>query len=76
MTPNQALALAIRALQKDKQRIAIDAHAAKWHGMTYPHAVESAARYDQIEEAIQLLTNMKSITRQDLTSLPLFVTKQ
>ena len=58
MTPQQAVALAVDALKKERQRVAFDANTHDQWGVDTPHAAHSSAKRRRINEAIDVLNAM------------------
>lgn len=56
----QAIKIAIRALEYKRQKIAFDANIHKNFGYISPCAMNAAKEYDEINQAIEILEEMKN----------------
>ena len=70
MTYQQAIKLATEALEKEIERLAVDANLHEKLGADYPHAIRAAKRRKKLRVAIELLnkpqvSQLNSVTHSD-----------
>lgn len=59
MDKKRAINLAIKALEHDKQKLAVDANAYTQYNAPYPRAQKAHIEYERLEMAIKVLQNLK-----------------